>query len=60
VKATYHAKIKQFHPDTVMGLAKEFHELAERKTKEINRAYGQACRSHRMSHRGSRDDETRG
>jgi hypothetical protein len=44
VKAAYHAKIKQFHPDTVMGLAKEFRELAERETKEINRAYGQACR----------------
>jgi hypothetical protein len=49
VKAAYHAKVKQFHPDTVMGLPKEFQELAERKTKEINRAYGQACRSHRIT-----------
>ncbi len=57
VKAAYHAKIKQFHPDTVMGLAKEFQELAERKTKEINRAYGQACRSHHISHRETRDSE---
>jgi DnaJ-domain-containing protein 1 len=60
VKAAYHAKIKQFHPDTVMGLAKEFQELAERKTKEINRAYGQARRSHRIGHHESRDNETRG
>lgn len=57
VKAAYHAKIKQFHPDTVMGLAEEFQELAERKTKEINQAYGQACRSHRISHRETRDNE---
>ena len=47
VKAAYYAKVKQFHPDTVMGLAKEFQELAERKTKEINEAYRLACRSHR-------------
>jgi DnaJ-domain-containing protein 1 len=44
VKSAYRAKIKQFHPDTIVGLAKEFQELAERKTKEINRAYRQACR----------------
>jgi DnaJ domain len=61
VKAAYHAMIKQYHPDTVMGLAREFQELAERKTKEINRAYGQACRTHRMrSSRESQDNETRG
>jgi DnaJ domain len=45
VKAAYYAKIKQYHPDTVTGLAKEFQELAERKTKEINQAYQQACQS---------------
>ncbi len=46
VKAAYYAKIKQFHPDTVTGLAKEFQELAERKTKEINQAYWQASQRH--------------
>jgi hypothetical protein len=45
VKAAYYGKIKQFHPDTVTGLAKEFQELAERKTKEINHAYRQACQA---------------
>jgi DnaJ domain len=43
IKAAYYAKIKQFHPDTVAGLANEFRELAEHKTKEINQAYRQAC-----------------
>lgn len=57
VKAAYHAKIKQFHPDTVMGLAKEFQELAESETKEINRAYGQACRNHRRRQRNQRMNE---
>jgi hypothetical protein len=51
VKAAYRAKIKQFHPDTVMGLAKEFQQLAERKTKEINQAYRQGRRSHSESSR---------
>jgi DnaJ domain len=48
VKAAYYAKMKQFHPDTVTGLAKEFQEFAERETKEINEAYRQACRGHRF------------
>jgi DnaJ-domain-containing protein 1 len=48
VKAAYYSKMKQFHPDTVTGLAKEFQEFAERKTKEINQAYWQACQIHRL------------
>jgi hypothetical protein len=44
VKAAYRMKIKQYHPDTVMSLPREFQELADRKTKEINRAFGQARR----------------
>jgi hypothetical protein len=47
VKSAYRAKIKQYHPDRVMGLAKEFQELADRKTKEINGAYRQARRAGR-------------
>ena len=44
VKAAYRAKVKQYHPDRVVNLAKEFQELAERKMKEINQAYALACR----------------
>jgi hypothetical protein len=47
VKSAYRAKIKQYHPDRVMGLAKEFQELADRKTKEIIGAYRQARRAGR-------------
>jgi hypothetical protein len=46
VKAAYRAKIKECHPDKVMGLAREFQELADRKTKEINLAFGQARIAH--------------
>jgi preprotein translocase subunit Sec63 len=46
VKAAYHAKIKECHPDKVMGLAREFQELADRKTKEINLAFGRARIAH--------------
>jgi DnaJ domain len=61
LKAAYYAKIKQFHPDTVTGLAKEFQELAERKTKEINQAYRQASQSHRLrSPRESQENPTSG
>jgi DnaJ domain len=42
VKAAYRTKIKECHPDKVIGLAREFQELADRKTKEINRAFRQA------------------
>jgi hypothetical protein len=45
VKAAYRAKIKQYHPDKVMGLATELQELADHRSKEINRAYRQACRN---------------
>jgi hypothetical protein len=46
VKAAYRAKIKECHPDKVMGLAREFQELAERKTKEMNPAFRQARIAH--------------
>jgi hypothetical protein len=42
VKTAYRTKIKECHPDKVMGLAREFQELADRKTKEINLAFRQA------------------
>jgi DnaJ-domain-containing protein 1 len=61
VRAAYYAKIKQFHPDTVTGLAKEFQELAERKTKEINQAYRQASQRHQSrSPREPQENQTGG
>jgi DnaJ domain len=42
VKAAYRTKIKECHPDKVIGLAREFQELADRKTKELNLAFKQA------------------
>jgi DnaJ-domain-containing protein 1 len=42
VKTAYRTKIKECHPDKVTGLAREFQELADRKTKEINLAFRQA------------------
>ena len=58
IKAAYYAKIKQFHPDTVAGLADEFRELAERKTKEINQAY-RLARQHQQL-RSPRDAQKNG
>jgi curved DNA-binding protein CbpA len=43
-KAAYRKKIKLCHPDTVTGLAQDFQELADRKTKELNRAFNEAKR----------------
>jgi DnaJ-domain-containing protein 1 len=42
VKTAYRTKIKECHPDKVTGLAREFQDLADRKTKEINLAFRQA------------------
>jgi DnaJ like chaperone protein len=39
VKAAYRKLVKQYHPDKVSHLGKEFRELAEKKFKEINQAY---------------------
>ena len=33
-----------YHPDKVSSMGPEFNEIAERKSKEINRAYGEAVR----------------
>ena len=42
---TYRHKIKECHPDRVVGLAPEFLELAEERTKTLNEAYANAMRS---------------
>jgi DnaJ domain len=60
VKAAYYEKIKQFHPDTVTGLAKEFQELAERKTKELNQAYWHASQSQRLRSPREQENQTTG
>jgi DnaJ domain len=45
VKLAYYTKVKQYHPDKVMGLGEEFQKLADDKTKEINEAFESAKRA---------------
>jgi hypothetical protein len=47
VKIAYYTKVKQYHPDKVMGLGEEFQKLADDKTKEINEAFESAKRAAR-------------
>jgi hypothetical protein len=42
---SYRRMIKQYHPDRVVGLAPEFLQLAEERTKALNEAYGNAMRA---------------
>ncbi|WP_079499398.1 J domain-containing protein [Paraburkholderia hospita] len=39
LRAAYRQRMSQYHPDKVSTLAPEFRELAESKSKEINRAF---------------------
>ncbi len=39
IKKCYHEQIKKYHPDKVDGLADEFKEIAEKRTRELNEAY---------------------
>ena len=39
VHDAYLMKVKEYHPDKVAQLGKEIREVAERKTKDVNRAY---------------------
>jgi DnaJ domain len=41
---SYRRKMQQCHPDRVLGLAPEFHKLAERHAKVLNSAYAEAKR----------------
>jgi preprotein translocase subunit Sec63 len=45
VKVAYYTKVKQYHPDKVIGLGEEFQKLADVKTKEINEAFESAKRA---------------
>jgi DnaJ-domain-containing protein 1 len=46
IKRNYRRKIKECHPDRVVGLAPEFLEVAEEHTKALNEAYANAMRCH--------------
>lgn len=48
IRRAYKNLMSQYHPDKVASLGPELRELCERKTKEINIAYGQA-----MAERGT-------
>ena len=50
IRGNYRRKIRQYHPDRVSGVAPEFLELAERRTKALNAAYSQAMRAQRGIH----------
>ena len=39
LRAAYRQRMSQYHPDKVNSLGPEFRELAESKSKEINRAF---------------------
>jgi DnaJ-class molecular chaperone len=39
ISEAYRSLAQMYHPDKVAGLAPEFHEVAERRMKEINAAY---------------------
>ena len=45
VVRNYRHRIKQYHPDRVAGLAPEFLQLAEERTKALNEAYANAMRT---------------
>jgi DnaJ-domain-containing protein 1 len=45
VVRNYRHRIKQYHPDRVAGLAPEFLQLAEERTKVLNEAYANAMRT---------------
>jgi DnaJ-class molecular chaperone len=44
INAAYKAKISQYHPDKVAGMAAEIRDIALARSKEINAAYQQAMR----------------
>lgn len=44
IAARYRAKLKQYHPDRVNGLAPELVSLADMRTKDLNRAFEDAKR----------------
>jgi DnaJ-domain-containing protein 1 len=53
----YRRKIQQCHPDRMAGLAPEFLELAEERSKGLNAAYAQAMRAQHTTGSGHRTEE---
>jgi DnaJ-domain-containing protein 1 len=47
LRAAYRQRMSQYHPDKVNSLGPEFRELAESKSKEINRAFDLLARFYR-------------
>ncbi len=45
LRRAYQHRIAEYHPDKVAALGAELRDLAERKSKEINLAYDEACRA---------------
>ncbi|MEO1170869.1 MAG: J domain-containing protein [Myxococcota bacterium] len=45
IRRAYQAQIRKYHPDYLENMAPELRELAEARTKEINRAYESLRRS---------------
>ena len=46
IRRVYKEKLLQYHPDRVHSLGKEFQDLAEQKTKELNEAYQRILKEH--------------
>jgi hypothetical protein len=44
IRSQYKEKLLQYHPDRVQHLGREFHDMAEQRTKEITEAYQQILR----------------
>ena len=44
IRTAYKTQMSQYHPDKVASLGADLRALAERKSKEINTAYGQAIK----------------
>ena len=51
VRAAFRREISKYHPDRVEGLGVELQELADRKAKEVNRAYALAKQERRLPER---------
>ena len=49
IKEAFRREISKYHPDRVEGLGVELRELADRKSKEVNRAYTIAKEQRRFS-----------
>ncbi len=49
IKTAYRSKIRQYHPDKVSSLGREFQEIAEQKSKQINAAYETAKSDRKFS-----------